>query len=167
VIQQASGQLVISSFVSGSAADRFVEWRYLWPRALIAGMPCGALVWLFWGWWFRLRLRFCGAPDVSRRRARNVWLYSSAVYLVPSVFWAVVETVLYHDYLEASNAAPLGVSFGLLSGWSCFVAYRGVIGNFPVRHSAALWWFLILPLGGLGLLFAGVVAVSLGNLLTG
>jgi len=165
VIDNAGVRLVTSNLAGATVYDRLVEWSYFWPKVLIAAVPFGALAWLLWGWWFRVRLRFCGAPDVSKRDARTVWLYARAVYGAPLIVWTAVKTVLYNDLLEASNADPLGITVGVLACWSCFVAYRGVVGNFPVRRIAALWWFLILPMSLIGAVVVGIVLVEIAGLI--
>ena len=138
-----------------------LQWISVWPGALVLCLPLGAVAWLLWGWWYRVRLRFCGAKDVDKRQARLVWIHARSVAAVPMALWLVVTTVRYDNYLEAWSAGSLDITFLALEAWAIFVGWRGAITCFPVNRTAALWWFLIVPIGFFGLL----IAIGIGSVL--
>jgi len=143
-----------------SLPEQDVQWMTLWPGFLVAGLIGGSLAWLIWGWWFRMRLRFCGVVDSDKREARLVWVYSRAVHAVPSVVWLILVTAIYDDYQAASNAARWGLTQIGLYFWSIWVGYRGATSWFPVKRTPALWWFLILPLALNGIALGAVLVLT-------
>jgi hypothetical protein len=137
-------------------------WPRMWAFVLGLGVVGGALHWWLGGWWCRVRLRWCGAPAPDRRLARLLFLYSSFVFTGPAVIALAVQTLLYPSYLEAfAEETVLGVVVGAMTFWSLATTYRGALALFPVRQSAARFWFVVLPalfflltLGGAAALYA-------------
>jgi hypothetical protein len=148
VCDNMEGRLVISEAFGRPLNPMLATWPRVWGMVIIGGLVGGAFAWLIRGWWFKIRLRFSGAPeDVSPHDARLVWLYASAVHAIPTALSLAIQTPFYPDFKALSDA---GVGyFGLLGLllWSVWVGYRGAVGCFPVRRGRAILWFLILPMG--------------------
>jgi hypothetical protein len=107
-------------------------------------MANGLFSWLFFGWWFRMRLRLSGARRPEPRPARLVWLYAHLPFSALLVGEVMVGMLQHRNYITALREDFPLLSVGLLF-WGNFIAYRGVVACFEVKRSHARWWFLILP----------------------
>jgi len=108
------------------------------------------------GWWFRRRLRWCGAGEVPAAEARLVYVYQDLVQSLPLLLLALCQTALYAGPAAAHQASTgWGLLMLLFTLWSCVVSYRAAC-SFAVDQRRARWWFLQLPLACYALLMAGV-----------
>ncbi len=130
------------------------SWFELWGFVLIGGIVIGLVNWLIGGWWYRMRMYFCGARGVDKTDARLVYMHAQLVWCVPSLVWLVLITPLYPDYHAAYVDSPLTLALVGMVPWSVWVSYRGVRRCFDVRPAWARVWFLILPL----IMFGAVVS---------
>lgn len=142
----------------------FTQWVKVWPLVIAGGLVAGPVAWIFHGWWYRVRLRFSGAPpdQISHNAARLVWLYATAVWAVPAVAVDLMATPLHTDLQAAITKDFFGLTVLAMCCWACYVSYRGAVSCFPVKRGPARWWFLILPLAVYGCqiaVFMGLPAV--------
>lgn len=137
------------------------SWAVYWLLVLAVGALNGVILRWLGGWWFRLRLRWCGAGEVPVAEARLVYVYQDLVQSLPLLLLALCQTALYAGPAAAHLAtAGWGLLMLLFTVWSCVVSYRAAC-SFAVNQRRARWWFLQLPLAGYALLMlvAGVALV--------
>ncbi|MDF1503788.1 hypothetical protein [Roseisolibacter sp. H3M3-2] len=132
----------------GAFADLLAgAWPVYWGVVLVSGVMSAVLIWHVGAWWYRVRLRWSGAPGVDAESAREVFLPSLLVRSAPSVLVMLGATARHADF-GAYWAAPAGaVDFLVLvfPFWGTWIAYRGVRARFPVARGRARAWFLVLP----------------------
>ncbi len=122
------------------------SWWGFWAFALASGALGGVGLWLLGGWWYRVRLRWCGALEPDRRRARLAYAYASFVLAGPSVLWALVETASYPSYAAAAASDDLTSTLLLLFPfWSLYTSFAAATTLFEVQRGRARLWFLVLP----------------------
>ncbi|MEM9090154.1 MAG: hypothetical protein AAGC93_15565 [Cyanobacteria bacterium P01_F01_bin.53] len=139
--------------------ELLLTWPVFWPLVLALGLVAGWLLWFIGGWWFRLRLKFSGAPDPDPRMSRLVMVYAGLVSSLPHIAFVMWWTLLYENYLAAyAQDLVLTIVLFSLSFWELFSAYRGVRTLFSVDKWRARLWFIILP-ALLYLMTFGLVAV--------
>jgi hypothetical protein len=108
-----------------------------------------------------VRLRWSGAGDVDKLRARLLLVYSSFVFAGPAVVFLAVQTLQHPSYRAASEAgSPLPLLVLGMVLWSQVTVYRGALALFPVSRARAALWFLVLPIAFFVLLAAGGALVG-------
>lgn len=123
-----------------------LKWSVFWPLVLSLGLVAGWLFWFIGGWWFRLRIKFSGAPNPDPRMSRLVMVYSGLVSAIPHLAFVMWWTLLYENYLIAyAQGIFLTVVLFAFSFLELFSAYRGVRMLFSVDRWRARLWFIILP----------------------
>lgn len=123
-----------------------LKWSVFWPLVLSLGLVAGWLFWFIGGWWFRLRIKFSGAPNPDPRMSRLVMVYAGLVSAIPHLAFVMWWTLLYENYLIAyAQGLFLTVVLFAFSFWELFSAYRGVRTLFSVDRWRARLWFIILP----------------------
>jgi lipopolysaccharide export LptBFGC system permease protein LptF len=133
------------STLAGSSR-RLESWGTFWRFIIPAGALWGGWVWCIGGWWYRVRLRWCGAHDVSARSARLVYAYVSLIAALPALLVLLVDTVVHENFAVAfGTATPWSLVPVITLFWAYVVSYRSVTGLFAVERSSALLWFLALP----------------------
>ena len=60
---------------TGPPNPLLTDWIATWTSVIVGGLIGGLLIWLVRGWWYRVRLRFCGARP-PERAARNVFIHA-------------------------------------------------------------------------------------------
>ncbi|MEB3767211.1 hypothetical protein [Acinetobacter sp. MD2] len=141
------------------------SWSAYWLSVLLIGVICGAIAWMVYGWWYSIRLRWSGAKNVDKVLARKVMVLQNLVYAIPVIVTTMVQTLFYPTYLAAYNAASITISgiFLISLFLSCWVSYRGVTTLFSLNR-AAIFWFLILPIGCFILVSGLFISLSLAAL---
>ena len=130
---------IIEPLVTGS-------WLWFWAFSLAGGIVSGALLYFIAGWWYGVRVRFSGAKDFDKHRARHLYAWSSFIVACPYVLLTVASTAMHPNYLAASNSEELiGYVFLALIFWSIGVSYVGVSSSFEMVRWRAIIWFLALP----------------------
>ena len=138
-----------ASWLSGS------WWNY-WLAAILAGLVWALFLWYVGGWWYKKRLQWSGAIEPSSTLARRVNAMQTLVIAGPTVLLALIQTVVYSNYIEAWRADELWSSAILLFlFWSCWTSYVGATTAFVVKKSRARLWFLLFPV----LLYAVVIGL--------
>jgi hypothetical protein len=136
-------------------------WPRMWSVVLAGGGVAAILVWWLGGWWCRVRLRWSGAGEVDKLRARLLVVYSSFVFAGPAVLALGVETLQHPNYRAASEAgSPLALLMLVMVLWSQLTIYRGALALFPVSRGRAVLWFVALPTAFYLLVGAGAVLVA-------
>jgi hypothetical protein len=133
-VDRLDSRMLLENFRSTIGADRpnpvLADWTATWASVIVGGLIGGLLIWLVLGWWYRMRLKLCGARP-PKRAARNVFIHANLIVGVVAWGWILVFL------------------------WSVWISYRGVVSCFDVRPVAALVWFLILP----WLVYTGLMAL--------
>jgi hypothetical protein len=166
VINRIDQRLLRSDLGSGRTSNVMApivdSWPAFWGFVLAFGVIWAAWNWWIGGWWYRVRLRWCGATDADPRQSRLVYTFASFVLCMPAVAYAVVLSAAYSSYRIAWESDPIW-NLGLLVFifWSVVTSWHGVLAVFPVRRAPALWWFAVLP----ACLYVALLGV-LGALLT-
>jgi len=83
------------------------DWTVYWAFALATGIVGGAFHYGIGGWWYRVRLRWCGAKDPDRYLARRVFIYASQAYVVPALLYVAWETLNYDSPAIAAGGDDL------------------------------------------------------------
>ena len=138
------------------------DWTVYWVFAAALGILGGALHYGIGGWWYRLRLSWCGAQEPDPYLARRVYIFSAQAYVVPYLIYVAWQSTVYPDPAAALDGDDL-VSIVILVAmfWSIYVSYRGVRTTFELRHWAARIWFAILPAAVYAVMIGIVAAVML------
>ncbi|MEO1395324.1 MAG: hypothetical protein AAFV90_20675 [Cyanobacteria bacterium J06634_5] len=148
-----------SSGLNLNLFELLLTWPVFWPMVLALGLVGGWFFWFVGGWWFRLRIKFSGAPDPDPRLSRLVMVYAGLVSALPHLAFVMWWTLLYENYLVAyAQDFVLAVVLFAFSFWELFSAYRGVRTLFSVDRWRARLWFIVLP-ALLYLMTFGLVAV--------
>ena len=158
MVRADAGGREVGAFITGS-------WIGFWITIVLAGVLSAILLWHLGTWWYRVRLRWSGAVEPDRERARVVYFYSALVWALPALLTQVIDTFRFRDYQESWNHESLvPVLLLIFPFWSFVVSYRGLRTAFEVRRGPALWWFVIAPslmfmvaLGLFGAIAAGVM----------
>lgn len=147
--------LVVWSYGIASAIERAERelatwidpsWRSFWFSALFWGAFGGAGLWLLGGWWYRVRLRWCGAREPDRRRARLAYAYSSFVLAAPTILWTLIQTASYPSYAEAAAADDVArVLLLVFPFWSVQTSFAAATTLFELAPLRARVWFQLLP----------------------
>jgi hypothetical protein len=121
------------------------SWAEHWGILVGAALIGALLVYVFGGWWYRSRLRFCGVEPSDSALVKMVYLGAAQVYALPMIVAAVAESFMYKDPATASILSPTWLGLGLVAFafWSLFTSYTGVRTVFdPPRRAATAFWFL-------------------------
>ncbi|MBT4837618.1 MAG: hypothetical protein HON94_09770 [Methylococcales bacterium] len=122
------------------------SWVNLWFFLVIVGLFAGIIAWYLGGWWYRIRLQWCGQKITDKRLARVIYIYSQLVITLPSIACLLIQTVIYSHYRDATNSDHwLFVILSIFPFWSCWVSYCGCTTVFKLEKKLAILWFVILP----------------------
>lgn len=108
----------------------------------------GFFDYLLFGWWFKLRLRFCGATVFDPLLPRRIYIHSCLIPAIPLLMLILVNLMTWKwDTSDYEDWVIVGgfFAFLFLYYYSIYVSYRGVRTCFPVEKRPARVWFLILP----------------------
>jgi hypothetical protein len=123
-----------------------------WPvyfGGLAAGGAFSALL-FFWlgGWWYRMRLSFCGVKDAPYEMARRVYLHACTVWALPGLLFIVWQSTVFPRPVDAINAPSSWWQLGLVTVplfWSVWTSVTGVRTIFEARGWKMWLWFAVLP----------------------
>jgi hypothetical protein len=126
------------------------NWFAFWGYVLVLGFVIGFLVWFIGGWWYSVRLGWCGTKKYNRKKERLVYIYATLVQTLPYVLYVMCLTVIYPDgyqnaLKQSGNLIP-GILLLVFPLWSYVVSYKGVVTVFKPKKGMAQLWFLILPI---------------------
>jgi hypothetical protein len=123
------------------------DWSATWLLAAVMGVISAAIYLSAGGWFYGVRLRWCGVEDPDWWDIRGVYMWSGLIYAVAQIVSVVIEVAVYPNYLAAWRAAgweallPVAGAIGAV-----VVSWRGVRSRWPqARADYALLWFLLLP----------------------
>lgn len=140
------------------------SWLSFWPFVVVVGGIGAFFLWVMGGWWYNVRLKWCGAVDHDTHSGRVVYIYTSFIYALPSVILVLAQTFLYPDYRSAYNSdSYLSMLLLIFLFWAVVNSYRAVGVVFDVHGGRRKLWFLILPIISYMLAF-GVLTTILGVL---
>jgi hypothetical protein len=135
-----------TNFLRGRPVPWVEDWNTYWLAILAFGALGGLFYFVVGGWWYRLRIRWCGAEQPDAALAKRVYLFSAQVYALPALVVTTIENSVFPTPVEGIHSdswwyAPLLV----FPFWSAVVSYLGVRTMFEVRRLHALVWFIVLP----------------------
>jgi len=138
------------------------SWLNYWGVVLVIALVASILVWFFYGWWYEVRLKWCGVKNVAPQLARQVNIAQWFIIALPTLILTMTQTILYENYLEAFDAPVLWVGlisiiFSIYSVWVSYLASKIVFQ----ANKFALLWFLLLPL-----LVYSIVIIAFGYALS-
>ena len=138
------------------------DWGLYWGFCAAMGILSGALYYGIGGWWYRVRLKWSGAASPDAGLARRVYIYAAQAFVMPSLLYTLLETVIYATPLAAAAGDDLyGMIVVVALFWSVYVSYRGVRTAFEVNKWPARIWFFILPGVIYGVFVVGILVVGL------
>jgi hypothetical protein len=141
----------VQPFVTGS-------WLGFWAFALVLGVISGLFLWHVGGWWYAVRLRWCGAADADRRMARLAFTYSAFVASAPLIVATLVRMAFFPNYQAAFQSEELwSLALLVFPFWSLVASYAASTELFTVARGRALLWFALLP-GAFYLIAFGALA---------
>jgi hypothetical protein len=160
VADKLDGRMLMDSLRRDSGVGRanlaLDHWGATWGSVIGGGLLAGLLAWLVMGWWFRMRLAFCGAHP-PKRAARNVFIHARSIAGAASLILLALATPFHASYRDAWSTQAVALGWSLLPLWSVWIGHRGVVSCFDVRPVAARVWFLILPL----VLYGGILVLGI------
>ncbi|MGP1345925.1 MAG: hypothetical protein ACTS3F_04550 [Phycisphaerales bacterium] len=123
------------------------SWGVVWLLIGLVGLLGGALRYFIGGWWYRVRLGWCGHKGSDPKIARRVYIYASMIVGLPAFAlllngWVSQPT----PAAAAVHESWLDVLMVLFPFWSVVASFVGVRTVFKVRTGPAVVWFLVLPM---------------------
>ena len=122
-------------------------WPALWAWLAGVGVVTGLVHYFVGGWWYRLRLRFAGAPkETGWELPRHLYLYSTMIVALPQLVITLILMLMYPSYIAAYNSdETLSVSVIFFLFYSVAISYVGVRVNYELSAWKVRLWFLALP----------------------
>jgi hypothetical protein len=128
------------------------SWGQLAAAAMIIGILRGLVVYGIGGWWYRVRLGFCGVKDAEWSTTGRVYMLSGTAKHLGLLVFTVIGAMSFPTFKSyASNEDGIMIFVALvvqmtLVFWSSFTLYFGSRAVFPIERVWSLVWFLILPI---------------------
>ncbi|WP_350432561.1 YIP1 family protein [Shewanella sp. H8] len=123
------------------------SWFVFWSVSLVIGLLFAWLIWWIGGWFYNLRIKWCGAREFDKDLGRSIYVISNMVYALPATIGMLVVTLCYNDYLNFyTEDFILSIVVVIFVLWSLIVSYKAVSTNFKVKKWLAIWWFMIAPI---------------------
>jgi len=125
------------------------NWSAYWLFAIFGGFIAGISFYYLGGWFYNLRVKWAkGVPD--KATSRFIFLYSSFIPALPTVLYAIQQTIRYEQpYMPESNISlsesAVTLLIIVLMYYSVYVSYRGVTIVMKPSKWPGRIWFLILP----------------------
>lgn len=140
------------------------NWLNYWFVVTGIGAVASFVVWFFYGWWYELRLKWCGVQKPDSTLVRQVNVMQWFIVALPVVLVTITQTFIYDNYLNTFFSDELVSSFVILffSIYSCWSSYVATKVLFSVDKRAILW-FLILPLVSYVLAIIAIVKAFTGS----
>lgn len=166
VMDRIDGKLVKNTLSANPdfSAYSFIldSWGGYWFSVLGLATIASIIVWFFYGWWYEIRLKWCGVENIDTSLARQVNVLQWFVVAFPTIITAIVQTFLYGNYLETFLSEEIwsGIIFILFSFYSCWVSYTASKVVFSANNKA-LMWFLILPVVVYFVIFFGIFVAAI------
>jgi hypothetical protein len=140
------------------------NWSYHWGFFLGGGLLGGAIMYAIGGWWYRLRVKWCGEKSPDPYRVRRVYIFASLVWAIPMILLTISDTMMHaRPSIAFDNPSTFGflVVFICLF-WSTGTSYVGVRTAFNVKRPHAIGWFIVGPVIGycIGFVFIALVAIA-------
>lgn len=127
------------------------SWPYYLGTIMGAGIISAALLWLIKGWWYRLRISFCGEKNADPTVAREVCFYAELPTIVGTFFVLFLSILRFDNYADEfyseGSLFDLPLYFLPLAMiiWSVIVSFVGVKTKFNLHGRLPVVWFLVLP----------------------
>jgi hypothetical protein len=123
------------------------SWPIFWSVSLAIGILSGWLIWWVGGWFYNLRIKWCGAIEINKEHGRAIYVIANMVYAIPFALGMLVATVGYKDYLSFYREDfILSIISMIFVFWSLIVSYKAVATNFEVKKWLVVWWFVVAPI---------------------
>jgi hypothetical protein len=138
------------------------DWAAYWIAVASGGLVLAVPLYWIAGWWLGIRTRWSGAARVDWALARQIEVFATAVFAVPWLVWAGIETAWFESYRASFDSGEFLelYLFGTLV-WSSWVKYRGMSATHEVRQGRAIFWLLALPLAFYAMVFGGALGYIL------
>ncbi|QNN22460.1 hypothetical protein HED60_09290 [Planctomycetales bacterium ZRK34] len=142
------------------------SWSVYWVVVATGGILSGGLYWLFGGWWYNKRLRFCGVHKgpMETMLGRRVYLYAALTLALPTIGMTLYETIKYPTPLDTFGGNDdywLYLLFMIFPFWSIWTSYAGATTCFDLKRGKAILWFIVLPGIVYGLLFGVIIVIAM------
>ncbi len=106
----------------------------------------GLLYFYLGGWWYRVRLKWCGAQKPDAQLARRLYLYASQILAIPVVIVTVIDSFTFTTPMQAMQSdAMWQIILVIFPFWSVFASFLGARAIFDIGLFRALIWFAALP----------------------
>ncbi|EOQ62654.1 hypothetical protein F935_01743 [Acinetobacter calcoaceticus ANC 3811] len=139
------------------------HWLNYWICVLALGAVASFITWFFYGWWYEIRLKWCGVenPDTALVRQANIMQWFVAAF--PVIVITVIQTFIYDNYLDTFFSEEIwsGLIILFFSIYSCWVSYVAAKILF-LANKRAILWFLALPL-----VFYSFVVIAMFSMFAG
>ena len=123
------------------------SWFVFWSVSLVIGFLFAWLIWWIGGWFYNLRIKWCGAGQFNRELGRTIYVISNMVYALPVAIGMLIVTICYKDYLSFySEDYIFSIVAMVFVVWSLIASYKAVATNFKVKRWLAIWWFIAAPI---------------------
>lgn len=140
------------------------NWLNYWFTVIGIGAVASFVVWFFYGWWYELRLKWCGVPKPDSTLVRQVNVMQWFIVALPVILVTIIQTFIYDNYLNTFFSDELLSSFvisffSIYSCWSSYVATKVLFS----ADKRAILWFLILPLASYVLAIIALLKAFTGS----
>jgi hypothetical protein len=122
------------------------SWLIFWGAVFALGAASAFLMWIFGGWWYNVRLSWCGADEHDEHEGRIIYIYTSFIAAFPNFLLCIIYGFIFPSYRIAHHSNALFPSlFLVFPFWGVICSYRAVNAVFALKRIRAKIWFLILP----------------------
>lgn len=140
------------------------NWLNYWFTVIGIGAVASFVVWFFYGWWYELRLKWCGVEKPDSTLVRQVNVMQWFIVALPVILITIIQTFIYDNYLNTFFSDELLSSFvisffSIYSCWSSYVATKVLFS----ADKRAILWFLILPLASYVLAIIALIKAFTGS----
>ena len=123
------------------------SWPIFWAVSLAIGLLFGWFIWYVGGWFYNLRIKWCGAKNINKEHGRAIYVVSNMIYALPFALGMFFVTFWHQDYLSFyTEDFILSIIAIVFVFWSLIVSYKAVATNFKVKKWLAVWWFIAAPI---------------------
>lgn len=125
-------------------------WLIVVSLFLVMPWICGGFSYLIFGWWFCLRLRFCGVKQINSLQGRDLYLTVKPIQALPLLGFVLLGFMFFVGvkpfyYWLRWHYGWMFVLIAIMGIWSSYVAYRGVRVYARAGKGSSRIWFLALP----------------------
>jgi|GEM_PF-2830649 len=145
----------------------FDSWGLYWGVGAVTALLSAALVVALGGWFYRVRIRWCGVPNADVRLSNTIFITADTFTYFSGFLALSVASIRYDnpaEYFYTTDMDWLALLPLVFLLWSPVMSYRALREVFGINQGSGLVWFLILPIV---MRFIALALIAIGMLLIG